>query len=541
MNKKFFGVILSALLLSACAAEDIPEIPETTAETSAESDTITEISETVSETTFSEWLPGDYPPPLDDENENSVTFIDDETFIKNYFNEHGFRYENKTIYVDMDKFPDTDDPFENISDNYINYTYGLVLSGVDGRNINFVNGISPWVLTIADYSGECDFSNINKEIYFDNYMGGDLSSYKRVGYITFRNYSGEYPFNGLNENITYLSVENDSIDPQAIAGINNSDITDVEIIVKNYRDSDIDFLVTACPDVNLKYCEYSYDRQNDSEDLIFYCSAVLDNSTWRDKPELKSEREIYPYDDANFFYWGENLMCSFSNFTDKDIAIISAKLCREEKDGEFTEIPFADGSSSYEINTVIKAKKGGDCEIPKELLSAEKFDAGAYRIEFETGVGTIGRKFFISHGTELTELSDEQKQAYDKARAIADKYFMYEHYLDEEYVSTHTAEDFLAEICEGFTYDQAYQFAVMYGFIDENGNLQEIYADGSSNIMYMGSNIAPICSDDKEAFLKETIFYGHSDDPYIAWREARIYHMVNTEDGWRFDKFYTRP
>ena len=79
MNKKFFGVILSALLLSACAADDIPVASGTSVTDPPD------VLQTKPVTIQKEWEP-DYMilPPSEEENVNKVTFIDDETFIKNY-------------------------------------------------------------------------------------------------------------------------------------------------------------------------------------------------------------------------------------------------------------------------------------------------------------------------------------------------------------------------------------------------------------------------------------------------------------------------
>lgn len=47
----------------------------------------------------------------------------------------------------------------------------------------------------------------------------------------------------------------------------------------------------------------------------------------------------------------------------------------------------------------------------------------------------------------------------------------------------------------------------------------------------------PVSSDENEVSFKAIVTYCHSDNPYEINFDEKDYHMVNTEDGWRFDKF----
>ena len=559
------AMILSALLLSACTGGNSSIAPETAVTNPP--DVLQTSAERPAETTMSEWDPSDYVviPPTD-ENISTVTFIDDEFFITNYFNENGFRYADYTIYVDMDKFPDTDDPFENIKKGYIDHANSIVLSNADGRDINFVNDTSTWSLTINDYSGKCDLSNIDQIIYFDNYMGGDISTIsERNDVLRFINYKGGYDLSAIADiqnvygvefdnynseddlqfikeckNLTYLWLENDDIDCEKLAEIlKGTNINEMFMRTGNYRGSDMDILAKALPTVKINYQEDDsgfYNYKAPSEGLVFCTNGILTVDQWAEKPELKTDHEIYDLTSSEtwgLWNWNGELICLFSNYTGTDKTVKSAKLYRE-KDGELIETPFADGNFSYEINAVIKAGMGSDIEIPEELLSAKNTKAGIYKIEFDTDDGNISMRFFISSDS-LDFLTDEQRQAYDKAYEIMSKYFLLGHHMDKSYINTHTAEDFLAELYEGLTYDYAH-FLSDGIYIDENGELIEVDADGG-NIVYMGSCYEPIYSDENEVIFKRINFYGHSDFSYFLWVGSKNYHMVMTEDGWRFDNF----
>ena len=55
--------------------------------------------------------------------------------------------------------------------------------------------------------------------------------------------------------------------------------------------------------------------------------------------------------------------------------------------------------------------------------------------------------------------------------------------------------------------------------------------------VYDGHCFLPVSSDDAQVTFKAVVTYCHGDNPYEVWFEEIDYHMVNTENGWRVDKF----
>ncbi len=547
------AVIMSALMLSACAENDIPDISETEV-----TDPPDVLQTTVSDPR--EWSPGQFISPPVDDNTTTTKVLDDEVFVANYFNEHGFRYSDYTVYVDMDKFPDTDDPFENISKDYADHAHNLVLYNADGRDISFLNNISAFYITIVDYSGKCDFSNIDKYIYFDNYMGGDISTiiddtlyfvnYKggydlsaiadmqNIFRIEFDGYSSEDDLEFIREckNLTSLWLENENIDCEKIADIlKDSNINNLFMQTDIYRSSDMDMLAKAFPETDIIY------RMNDSawnyenyptEGLVFYPNLYIDGNESRGE----TDEEFHMFASNSWLDTSE-LVNVFSNFTDETQTVNSLEIYRDNG-GELTEIPFSDGNTSFNVNIEITPKTDYDLVIPKDIFPYDKCETGIYKIEFETSYGTLSSKFFIDNTNGLDFLTDEQKEIFDKAKEITSSYFGCSYYLSEEYAAEHTVEEFLAPIREAYTDDYAYSKALgMY--IDENGELAATLADRGSDITLQYVCFAPVYSDDNEVTFKFISIHGHEDYPYFSWYEERNFHMVKTENGWRFDKFPT--
>ncbi len=552
------SIILSAIMLSACSGENIPVVPETSVTDPPD------VSKTTPGTTMSEWSPIWQVSPQADESITTVTFVDDEFFIANYFNENGFRYADRTVYVDMDKFPDTDDPFEDINKDYVDHATQLVISNADGRDINFVNDTSVWSVTITDYSGKCDLSKINKHFYFDNYMGGDLSTVNDEA-LYFTNYKGGYDLSAIAdmqnihcvdfdgyvseddlqfinecENLTALWLKNNDVNCGKIIEIlNDPSIKLLGIVTDNYRSSDMDMLAKAFPETDIIYRmnDESWNYENyPTEGLVFYPNIYIYGNESRG--ETDEEFQLYNMYASNSWLNTSELVNVFSNFTDETQTVNTLKIYRDDG-GELTEMPFSDGNTSFNVNIEIAPKTDHDLVIPKDIFPYDKCETGVYKIEFETSYGTLSSKFFIDNTNGLDFLTDEQKEIFDKAKEITSSYFGCSSYLSEEYAAEHTVEEFLAPIQEAYTDDIAVSLSRKYGYIDENGKLAATAGDRGGDITLQFVCFAPVYSDDNEVTFKYISIHGHEDYPYFSWYEESNFHMVKTENGWRFDKFPT--
>ena len=99
------------------------------------------------------------------------------------------------------------------------------------------------------------------------------------------------------------------------------------------------------------------------------------------------------------------------------------------------------------------------------------------------------------------------------------------------------ADDLIAEVEAGYTHDYAVSQLKSYGYIDENGNLAAVSGGKGSDITVERNYFVPIYTSDNEVTFKVVVVHCHSDNKYFLWYSEKNYHMVKTDDGWRFDTF----
>lgn len=576
-RKIFIGIVIAfAVCFSACESGE-NEVTETSSET-----VTTTASETVSaaETTEAEQA----------ETEQTTvkkSFFDD---MEDYFSEHGFEvkyldYSETGLEIDMTDFRGVKDPFAEMDDAYLKYIHILKIYNANDADLSFLERFNSSMITIENYSGNTDLSFLKtRRLTFDNYKGGDLSSLAECGGIPkviFKNYSGneylsfvadlptEYlsiEYYGDNtdlsfisdcKNITTLELINKSVNAEAVAEIlKNSNINKLYVRVEDYSAEASELIMRAAPtctiSYGLDYSEWGYENRP-AEGFVF-CTNV---EVIPGFPEEKWECRTYGMEAGYPGTWTHygSLISTFTNFTDEAVTAKSVSIFRNDS-GELTPMPFADGSLSRGIDFTVNPKENSDFDITEEMFPFSDCKAGVYKVVFDCGEYKPEQTFFIcsnfSDGeypqfdyrespekrfdVRLDFLSEEQQESFKRAYEIIYQWFGFSWYMNSEYIESHTTEDFLAELCEGYTYDCAYEMS-LGTYIDGNGNLQEFSGDRGGNISYKDYFFSPIYSDENEVLFKNTVILAHDDDPYFVWFEDKNYHMVKTEEGWRFDQF----
>ncbi len=545
--------ILLTLALSACSEANVTDGETETAAAQTETsstqteNTAAEISEQTAETTaeFTETAAAKAKPAED------------------YFEEQGYKLEGSTLCIDMNDFTDGKEPLAGIDEEYLKKVYFVTVENAGDSDLSFLQKSPFNRVTLEGYSGNTDFSEMNIiSITLDDYRGGDLTSLPEYEYLwlNFENYSGNEDMSFIADlesihnlsfknyrdesdlsfiaecpNITSLVLINKSINAEAAADvIQNSNIKTLSIKTEAYSSKDADIIMRAAPTCAVRY--------------------YLDNSPWSDgRPEegIAFFTNMYFYPDrpgnwecrtadASTYYpaiWRHSgsLVCTFSNFTEEVQRINSAEIFKYDK-GVLTPITFSDGSFVYDIDFTIDPGTNSDYEIANEVFPFNECETGIYTAAFNSDGGRLEQKFVIRRSDD-DFLTEEQHNAVDAAYEITKKYFGSSIYMSQEYADEHTVDEFLSEICLGYTYDYAYSTAQRYRYIDENGNLQAASSDKGGDISYQGSFLMPVYSDNNEVLFKNFIIHGHEDNPYFIWFEEVNYHMVKTEDGWRFDNF----
>lgn len=550
MYKKFlFGAILSAAVcMSACKKETelIDDFTATDART--EVNYVTEQSVTKAGRTD-----GTPEIVINPEGVNGYETDAEEKKVislRQYYEERGFKdfyapyrgYESYGLTLDLNDFKDGDDPFEGIDREHIETIDYLTLENIDGRDLNFLlrfeeNYVD---ITVADYSGSADFGfypQINANITFDNYMGGDLSTVKcsEQSYnVWFENYSGEYPLNGLPKdnvhnfafenfadgvdfsfiaeypNVTNIrlegrgtknlaldfigdckslkniSVKGNSINAEAWAEVlKNTDLRGLYVEVEEYSSDEADILMKAAPTRSISYNLddtpwLGYDGVP-TEGVVFCANLYVHPDSEEKQWECKTA-PAYPCSPKIWLYHG-SLVSTFTNFTERSQKINSVKILKNDG-GVLTEMPFADGSTLHEIDFTAAPESNSDFDITEEIFPFSKCETGIYKAVFDWDGTQLEQQFVINNETE-DFFNEEQLEAYN----------------------------------------EAYTEAV------------NNFGDRGSDISVQGNFFMPIYSDENEVLFKNFVIHGHEDYPYYIWFEEINYHMVKTDEGWRFDKF----
>lgn len=262
----------------------------------------------------------------------------------------------------------------------------------------------------------------------------------------------------------------------------------------------------------------------------------------------------------------KELIFAFSNYNEYPVTIESIKILNCGQD--YKPVSFTNGSDTLNINFTVQPGHKTDYILRAEDFDYSACESGIYRAIVKEENDQYDMEFFIDNseiyeetfpllmmpdwvedpetwigrenvGIAPTFLTEEQQEIFAKACARMYEFFWYDAYLSEEYVSTHTVDDFVGLFTDVFTEEYARRL-IKERYLDENGNLQAYYGGGrGSDITYEGHCFLPVSADEDQITFKAVVIHAHSDVPYKVWFEELEYHMVNTEDGWRVFDFKT--
>lgn len=564
-GKKFLAgtALAAAVCLTACTHDEL-ENDGTVTETSAAA------SVTAAGTDATD---GDRSG--DDELEALREYFKDKDGFSGRYIENEYSYE---LTLDMIKCKDPDEVFSGVNGDYADNIRKLRIVGLQNEDLSFVNRLNNAGIIIENYSGSADFSVYDDDwiITFDNYRGGDLSTVKTQS-IRFDNYSGEYPVNGLREtqienyyfnfygndvdfgflkdcpNIKFVWLRGGILNAEAFADVlQNSGIEQLTAEVTNYTEAAGDTLMKAVPTKKISYGMYTEptDREKQHSDgLFFYTNVeVIPN---------------YPDNDISEDIWSHrgSLVCRFSNFTDEAKTAERVFIYKDDCIGltrSFSDpMVFKNGGTEYPIDFTVNAGENADLDITDEIFDFSACEQGTYKIIFDFGDKILEQIFFIgldyaddcywdfgqtSEGSNTYDLKPsfmnaEQQEVFSKAYAVTRDWFWCSWYLPEDEAAKLTADEFLSPIREVFTEDYTMKKTLGVYINEETGELQAASGDGGTNPEYMDGLFFPVYSDENELIFKVAEIHAHDGDPFRVWVEEENFHMVNTENGWRFDKF----
>lgn len=532
-KKALFGMIFTAAVcLTACKkdTELIDDFATTTvSQTSAES--VEEQAVTTAEK--SDGLPKIVlDPEVSDEEENKAAA--EEEAVEKYFEEHGFDCipASSRLYIDMDKFPDDADPLADLDKKYLKYFSSAYISNGAGRDLSFIAGTK----------------EIERLVFEDDIGDTDLS------------------FLADCENISFLWLQNKSINAEKLAEtVKNSHLNELFIDVEEYSSEDADIIMRAAPSCEVNYrMKYVY-AELPAEELRLYTNNIVSASA--ENPQKWDAKTDGEFDYPQSWGYKGSLVSTFTNLTKETQKLTSVRIFKEEN-GAVTEMPFADGNTFLDIDITINSGEKTDLDISEDMFPFSKCETGIYSIEFDCGGEKLSQKFTIDNNgvynetveadTDIWErslfgarmaddgtysidvpafLDGEQREAFKSAFVITSLCFGSSGDLPQKFFDKHTEEEFFADYCKGYTYDYAYSKLKYYNFIDENGKLRAGSWDGGSDPSHFGDIFIPLYSDENEVLFKCITIHSHDLSPSQVWFEEVNFHMIKTEDGWKFDNF----
>ncbi|MDE6600192.1 MAG: hypothetical protein K2K34_08965 [Oscillospiraceae bacterium] len=568
-SKKFFmSTALAAMVcLSACTHDEI-ENDETVSETAGiTSAAVSAIDGESAETAVNNYSDEDILRLLRE------YFKDRDGFSGRYI-EDEYSYE---LTVDISKCSDPDEIFSGLDSEFLTYIRYLRIAGLQNEDISFVNKLTNATVIIDDYSGNADFSVYEDDwrIIFDNYKGGSLSTVKTKS-IQLDSYSGEYPLNGLAEteienffcnyyspnvdfsvlkdcpNIKFVWLRGGILDAEVFADVlKNSGIEQLTAEVTNYYEAEGDTLMKAAPTKKISYGMYTEatDREKLHDGGLALCTnvEVIPNFPEENMTDVWTHRS--------------SLVCRLFNYTDEAKTAERVFIYKDNSVGvarSFSDpMTFTNGETEYPINFTVNAGESANLDINGEIFDFAACEPGTYKVIFDFGNRTLEQIFFIgldyagdnywdfwetSEGSNTYELKPsfmnaEQQEVFSKAYSVTRDWFWCSCYLPEEEAAKLTADEFLAPIREVFTEDYTMQKTLGFYINEETGELQAASRDGGTNPEYQDGLFFPVYSDENELIFKVIEIHAHDGDPFRVWPEEENFHMVNTENGWRFDKF----
>lgn len=340
----------------------------------------------------------------------------------------------------------------------------------------------------------------------------------------------------------------ENIEGIALSGISGSSSRYIDLLkslpeLKKVRITDSEYsseraseLMLANPDCEVYYCADGDDGFGDYSDKCFFHLRPF----------------VTPKDEE----WRNELTLHFVNFTD-EVKTAQELRIYHDNGGEWEQVQFANGEYYTAINLEIEPDSSENAiweeneadsfTLTKELFDYSGMDTGRYKAAAVISGESCEMEFVINNsdcyggGDSFTDVMDfldeEQKEVFDKAYEFIDSIEGCDIGISEEYVQSHTTDDYIDEFASALTYDYAYNKLKKNGFINGKGNLVPFSGARGSDITVDGEYFVPISVSDDSVLFKNVVVGWHGDIPFEVWYNEINYHMIKTDEGWKFDVF----
>lgn len=349
------------------------------------------------------------------------------------------------------------------------------------------------------------------------------------------------------ERLSAVSVENPNVSLVEMFA-ENPDITKIELVK---FDGDISEYLNALKGFEIIVIDAVNYSAKDSA-LIY--GALSDSSVRYEKNSdrlsdlptegiaLSTSVCVLPNGESNFdTYWTlpDVLNIGIDNFTDKAQTVQRLELFYESENGDEAVI-FKNGESILTPDITVEKRGEAEFSVDKNMLDYQNAKTGIYKIRLTFENDTAEAEFVIANSDGSEFFTEEQREMLDKTCELSEKYsydlWINSYCWENPKEQTDISDESVKTLCECYTYDYVVNHTDRFR-INGDGSLNDVSGDRGGSYVYMGTLFSPISVSGEQVDFKTTVINFHGDNPYFVWFEELNYHMVKTEEGWRFDKF----
>ncbi|WP_455528270.1 hypothetical protein [Huintestinicola sp.] len=306
----------------------------------------------------------------------------------------------------------------------------------------------------------------------------------------------------------------------------------IAVYDKNYSSENGSEFFSAFPAADAEYFEAVQNKDRTEAELDFYAYPLI-------LADTENNAQLYLKNDTDrtgYAFLSDIMYPEGSGWASYGIKEIELGEVSSGSQGEF-QIPsseiFPDDAPKGRCKLVCTFRtEGEDTESEAEIFITDPF------------IDPIPEEIFCPQRPDTRYyyyktpdfLTTAQLEAFKKAYITEAAYFGTDMVLSENYASTHTADEFISELTSGFTYEYALERAQGI-YIDENGEFEATSRSSGVDISLAAVNFAPIYYNENEVLFKAEKICWYDDEFYNVSYAQRNFHMVKTDEGWKFDCF----
>ncbi len=317
----------------------------------------------------------------------------------------------------------------------------------------------------------------------------------------------------------YIVSANGSME-EYIEFFKKMNLLSIYIETDTYKDKDFELLVNAFPSCQIRYIQ-------SPEHDVSQSDIKIDIATPLVLPNL--ETETWECINRSPFF-------IFRKYCDEDYKLKKAELYYNTQD-EWQPVKFTDGNTFLNLDTSFDPQQWADFGIGNSKYNFKEADNGRYKVVTTWSDNTqIPIEFYMCNTDSgvIDFLSERKNAIYEKALDIYYDCYTYPYGVTDNHPNKFTSDELNKYFHEVFT--DSYCELLIQQYNGENQNFTYYYEDKNYDESCWFTDFSLIYEDNNQVLFKSTLVH-YDSEPYNIWYESRNYHMVKTDDGWKFDAF----